>query len=48
MAVLLLVNQPLIAELLWLGSSAGLKGIVEVGLDAHSDLASICDPSRDV
>ena len=26
-AVLLLVNQPLIAELLWLGSSAGLKGI---------------------
>ena len=35
MAVLLLVNQPLIAELLWLGSSAGLKSVVVVGLDAH-------------
>ena len=33
-AVLLLVNQPLIAELLKLGSSAGLKGIV-VGLEAY-------------
>ena len=34
-AVLLLVNQPLKAELLWLGFSAGLKSIVVVGLDAH-------------
>ena len=34
-AVLLLVNQLLIAELLWLGSSAGLKSVVVVGLDAH-------------
>ena len=34
-AVLLLVNQPLIAELLWLGSSAGLKSILVVGLEVH-------------